>query len=137
MWLSLQEPGRLTRLTKPLVLNSILRMFNKLTLITISKSQPVINHMETKMAGKTSGGISELMAMVTLFLLSDYFRFRLHDWGKISNPLSGALGFLLSSTIVFLVWGTGPRPRLTKRTSVIVVISLSLAIYIIGRLFHF
>ena len=81
-----------------------------------------------------SGRISELMAMVTLFLLSDYFRFRFHDWGRLSNPLSGALGFLLSSTIVFLVWGPG---RLTKRTSLIVVISLSLAVYIVGRLLHF
>ena len=92
--------------------------------------------METNVSEKKPGRLSESMAMVTLYLLTDYFRFRLHDWGKLSNPLSVALGFLLSSTIVFLVWGTGPR-RLTKRTYALIVIFLSLAIYIVGRLFHF
>jgi hypothetical protein len=90
--------------------------------------------METNVSERKPGRLSESLAMVTLYLLTDYFRFRLHDWGKLSNPLSGALGFLLSSTIVFLAWGPG---RLTKRTSALIVIFLSLAIYIVGRLLHF
>ena len=93
--------------------------------------------MGTNLSENKSGGFSESMALVTLSFLTDYFRFRLHDWGKLSNPLSLALGFLLSSTIVFLAWGTGPRPRLTKRASFIALILISLAVYVIGRLFHF
>jgi hypothetical protein len=90
--------------------------------------------METKVSGRKSGRISDLMFMATLLLLTDYLRFRFHDWGKLSNPLSGALGFLVSSTVAFLIWGQG---RLTKRTALFLALLGSLAIYLVGISFHF
>jgi hypothetical protein len=62
-----------------------------------------------------------------------YLRTKFHEWGRLSNPFSAALGFLLSTTLVFIVLGTG---SITRRTAAILTVSITVALYVGCRILH-
>ena len=73
------------------------------------------------------GFISDVVLVIALIFLPIYLRNKFHEWGNLSNPLSAALAFLLPTTLVFVVLGTG---SISKRTAAILTISTTVALYV-------
>jgi hypothetical protein len=67
-------------------------------------------------------------------VLTDYLRIRLHEWYEFGQPLALALGIFLAWTISLVLFGPG---RLGRRRYMMVLILLSLAAYLVGRIGHF
>lgn len=110
----------------------MLEMFCKPTRTTTSKSRLVTKLMETESPKVKSDALAAL-SIVLAVLLTDYFRMQLHGWCGLSQPLAFALGLFLAWTIALLLFGPG---RLSKRIYMLLLMLISLAAYITGRMAH-
>jgi hypothetical protein len=89
--------------------------------------------METE-APKARSDVRDVLAGVLPFLLTDYLRIRIHDWLGLTQPAAAAFGFFVAWLLSLGLFGSG---RFGWRMFLLIILLGSLAVYFVGRLFHF